>query len=122
ARLESAAHVGQVMEELRRSLRPDIEPLTKEQLIQREMTFWRKNAPLGYIFMVGATMGFVVGVVICYQIVYADIADHLREFATLKAIGYGRGYFLGLILRQCLYLAVLGFLPGLAISYVSYRV
>src|SRR5205823_9807523 len=72
--------------------------------------------------MVGAVMGFVVGVVICYQIVYADIADHMREFATLKAIGYGRRYFLGLILRQCVYLAVLGFLPGLAITYVSYRV
>ena len=51
-----------------------------------------------------------------------DIADHLREFATLKAIGYGGRYFFGLVLRQCLYLALLGFVPGLIVSFVSYRV
>ena len=71
--------------------------------------------------MVGTVMGFVVGVVICYQIVYADIADHMREFATLKAIGYGSYYFVGLVLEQCFYLSLLGFIPGLVISYISYR-
>jgi len=120
-RLEPEARVEEVIEDLRHSLPPDIEPFTKERLIQREMTFWRKNAPLGYIFMVGATMGFVVGVVICYQIVYADIADHMREFATLKAMGYSGRYFLGLVLKQCLYLALLGFVPGWIISWLSYR-
>ena len=55
-RLEKTARVDEVLENLRQSLPADIEPFTKERLIQREMTFWRKNAPLGYIFMVGATM------------------------------------------------------------------
>jgi putative ABC transport system permease protein len=121
-RLESGADAKQVVSALRQALPDDVQVLTKDRMITREKYFWRTNAPLGYIFMVGAAMGFVVGVVICYQIVYADISDHMREFATLKAIGYGRGYFLGLILRQCLYLAVLGFLPGLVISYISYRI
>jgi len=121
-RVESDANVESVLTELAQSLPPDVEALTKQQLIEREKKFWQENAPLGYIFMVGAVMGFVVGVVICYQIVYADIADHLREFATLKAIGYGSGYFLALVMEQCIYLSLLGFLPGLAISYVSYRV
>jgi len=121
-RVESDANVESVLTELAQSLPPDVEALTKQQLIEREKKFWQENAPLGYIFMVGAVMGFVVGVVICYQIVYADIADHLREFATLKAIGYGSGYFLALVMEQCLYLSLLGFLPGLAVSYVSYRV
>ncbi len=121
-RLAPGANMSEVLAELSRSLPDDVEALTKERLIEREMTFWRKNAPLGYIFMVGATMGFVVGVVICYQIVYADIADHMREFATLKAIGYGSQYFLSLVLRQCLYLSVLGFLPGLAVSFLAYKI
>lgn len=120
-RLEPDADAATVLAQLRRSLPGDVEALSRQQMIDREKAFWQKNAPLGYIFMVGATMGFVVGVVICYQIVSADIADHLREFATLKAIGYGSAYFVGLVLRQCLYLAVLGFLPGAAVSYVSYR-
>ena len=66
----------------------------KERLIQREMNILADECPLGYIFMVGAVMGFVVGVVICYQIVYADIADHMREFATLKASATASRYFL----------------------------
>jgi putative ABC transport system permease protein len=121
-RLEKEANIEEVMAHLRSSLPDDVEALTKERLIQREMTFWRKNAPLGYIFMVGATMGFVVGVVICYQIVYADITDHMREFATLKAMGYSSSYFFALVLEQCLYLSLLGFVPGLVISFIAYRV
>jgi putative ABC transport system permease protein len=120
-RLAAGANRAAVLDGLRRTLPADVEPIAKDQLIEREKHFWRTNAPLGYIFMVGAVMGFVVGVVICYQIVYADIADHLREFATLKAIGYGSRYFFGLVLRQCLYLALLGFVPGLIVSFVSYR-
>ncbi|HEY2414866.1 MAG TPA: ABC transporter permease DevC [Pirellulaceae bacterium] len=121
-RLEKDAKVEEVLAHLRSTLPDDVEALTKERLIQREMTFWRKNAPLGYIFMVGATMGFVVGIVICYQIVYADITDHMREFATLKAMGYSGSYFFGLVLEQCLYLSLLGFVPGLIISWIAYRV
>jgi len=119
-RLEPGADPELVLEQLRRSLPPDVEPLSKERLIEREMTFWRTNAPLGYIFMVGATMGFVVGVVICYQIIYADITDHMREFATLKAMGYKSPYFIGLVLQQCLYLSLLGFVPGALISWAAY--
>jgi putative ABC transport system permease protein len=121
-RLEPNADINSVLEDLRQTLPTDVMPLTKERLIEREMTFWKKNAPLGYIFMVGATMGFVVGVVICYQIVYADIADHMREFATLKAIGYGNGFFISLVLQQCLYLSFLGFVPGFIVSFIGYRV
>jgi putative ABC transport system permease protein len=65
-------------------------------------------------------MGFVVGIVICYQIIHADISDHLREFATLKAMGYQTPFFLQLVLKQSLYLSLLGFVPGVAISYVAY--
>jgi putative ABC transport system permease protein len=120
-RLEPGASVDRVLSELSQSLPSDVEVMTKEQLIEREKKFWKENAPLGYIFMVGAVMGFVVGVVICYQIVYADITDHMREFATLKAIGYSSRYFLALVLEQCFYLSLLGFLPGLVVSYIAYR-
>jgi putative ABC transport system permease protein len=120
-RLEPGANVNTVLSQLAQTLPPDVQALSKQQLIDHEKKFWQQNAPLGYIFMVGAVMGFVVGVVICYQIVYADIADHMREFATLKAIGYGSTYFFGLVLEQCLYLSLFGFLPGLVISYLTYR-
>ena len=115
------ADVFKVLAELRAALPSDVEPVLREELIEREMTFWRTNAPLGYIFLVGAVMGFVVGIVICYQIIHADISDHLREFATLKAMGYQGPFFIRLVLLQSMYLSLLGFVPGVAISYLAYH-
>jgi putative ABC transport system permease protein len=100
----------------------DVNVFTRDELIDREMQFWRKGAPVGFIFMVGVYMGFVVGVIICYQIIYSDIADHMGEFATLKAMGYTNSYFVYLVLRQSLYLSVMGFLPGALLSYGCYLI
>jgi putative ABC transport system permease protein len=61
-------------------------------------------------------MGFAVGLAICYQVLFAEIADRLPQFATLKAMGYTDGALLRVVLRESLYLALLGFAVGLAIS------
>jgi putative ABC transport system permease protein len=98
----------------------DVAVFTKAEFIAREMAFWRRSTPIGYIFAVGTIMGFFVGVVICYQVIYADVAGHLREFATLKAMGYPQRYFVALVLRQSLYLSLFGFIPGLIVSFVLY--
>lgn len=107
---------AQITGQLNASLPADMIAYTKAEFIDREKTFWRTNAPIGYIFSVGAVMGFVVGVIIVYQIIYSDIADHMSEFATMKAMGYGNGYFFRLVLAQALYLSLLGFLPGALVS------
>ena len=57
-------------------------------LVTLEQAFWDKVAPIGTVFMIGVVMGFIVGMAICYQVLYADISDRLGEFATLKAMGY----------------------------------
>ena len=65
------------------------------------------------MFGVGSVLGFVVGVVICYQILYMDVMDHLPQFATLKAIGYRDGFLRRVVLQEALILSLAGFLPGL---------
>ena len=65
-------------------------------------------------------MGFIVGVVIVYQILYSDVADHLPEYATLKAMGYKNKYLMGVLLQQAVILAVLGFIPSLGVSWFVY--
>jgi putative ABC transport system permease protein len=50
--------------------------------------------------------------VICYQVLSSDIRDHLAEYATLKAIGYGNTYLVKVVCRQALWLALLGFIPA----------
>lgn len=106
---------------LNRQLPQDVRVMTKQEAIRREKTFWRTNAPIGYIFTVGAVMGFIVGIVICYQIIYADISDHLAEFATLKAMGYHDRYFLSLVIWQSFYLSWIGFVPGALVSWGLYN-
>ena len=90
--------------------------------ISREQKFWATATPIGNIFMIGTVMGLVVGAIICYQIQFTDISDHMPEFATLKAMGYGARYFWSIILCQSFYLACLGFIPGLVVSYALFQV
>jgi putative ABC transport system permease protein len=67
------------------------------------------------VFGFGVVMGLVVGMIIVYQILFADIADHLKEYATLKAMGYTNGYLAGVVLMEATILGVAGFVPGIAI-------
>ena len=98
---------------------PGVAVLTHDQLIAKELKFQETN-PTGPIFTFGAIMGFVVGVVIVYQVLYADVSDHLAEYATLKAMGYSDMALLGVIFQEASILAVLGFIPGLVISFGMY--
>jgi putative ABC transport system permease protein len=94
--------------------------LLKNEFIKNEISFWDKSTPIGYIFFVGTVMGFIVGMIICYQIIYSDIADHMGEFATLKAMGYQNHYFIGLVLQMSVYLSLIGYVPGLLMSLMIY--
>lgn len=70
-----------------RSLENDVEVHTRASFAQREIDYWEGTTPIGYVFGFGLVMGFVVGGIIVYQILFASISDHLREYATLKAFG-----------------------------------
>ena len=98
----------------------DVLILSKEEFIAFEREYWEKSTAIGFIFTLGAAMGLIVGIVIVYQILYTDVADHLPEYATLKAMGYTNNYLLILVFQQALILACVGFVPGWAISAFFY--
>ena len=111
----------QVKDQLQTIVGKEIKAYTRKELVEKEIRFWDKNTPIGVIFKVGMIMGFVVGILICYQVLYNDIADHMAEFATLMAMGYSRGYFVSVVVREAIYLALFGFLPGLCISWLLFQ-
>jgi putative ABC transport system permease protein len=115
-RLAPGADPAAVRARLARDLPSDVHVLTMDDLAAREVAYWAASTPIGYVFTFGAVMGIVVGAIIVYQILFADIADHLAEYATLKAMGYGGGYLAAVVLAEAVVLAVLGFLPGTAVS------
>jgi putative ABC transport system permease protein len=100
------------------ALDPDVWRVTSRQsLIDQEIQFWNRQTPIGMIFFIGSLMGFAVGVIICYQILFNSIHDSLPEFATLKAMGYDNYFFVVLVIKQSLYLSLLGFVPALLVSW-----
>jgi putative ABC transport system permease protein len=88
--------------------------------LARDTAFQTTQRPVGIIFGMGVLMGALVGIIIVYQVLSSDVADHLREYATMKAMGYRQGFFLGIILEQALVLASLGFIPGSLFAYGLY--
>ena len=106
---------------LARDLPGDVATYTRAELAAREQAFWKSHTPVGTVFGMGMAMGFVVGVVICYQVLHGDIRSQLPEYATLKAMGYGTGFFVGVVLREALILSALAFAPGLLLSLALYE-
>ena len=50
-----------------------------------------------------------------------DVASHLREYATFKAMGFGQRFFLGIVFEEAMVLAVFGYVPGFLISAALYK-
>ncbi|HEY7330120.1 MAG TPA: ABC transporter permease DevC [Gemmataceae bacterium] len=115
------ADVQTVYRSLQQVLPKDVRVFTKEEFVKREKAYWGKTTPMGFIFFLGMCVGFIVGAVICYQIISADVSGYLPQFATLKAMGYSDAFLNGVVLREALWLAVLGFVPGWGLSWLLYR-
>ncbi len=111
-RLTPGADPSTVATRLQRLLPGDVKVYTKKGFEEFEKNYWRSSTAIGFIFSLGAGMGFVVGCVIVYQILYSDVSDHLPEYATLMAMGYRLIGLLAVVAREALILAVLGYLPA----------
>jgi putative ABC transport system permease protein len=89
--------------------------------IAADIAYQTTQRPVGLVFGFGVFIGLLVGIVIVYQVLSTDVADHLREYATFKAMGYPHRFFLGVVLEEAVILGSLGFLPGFAFALTSYH-
>ena len=88
--LKPGSDLDSLIKQMRRDLQDpfeDVKVLSKVEFIEFERDYWRSSTAIGFIFTLGTAIGFLVGTVIVYQILYTDITDHLAEYATLKAMG-----------------------------------
>lgn len=95
---------------------PSLRIRSYDQAAQEDLRYQQTRRPTGIIFGFGVLIGVLVGLVIVYQVLSTDVADHLREYATFKAMGYGPRFFLGIVFEEALVLGVLGFIPGLIVG------
>jgi putative ABC transport system permease protein len=116
------ANPSEVRDRMNEHLPADVRVLTKAEFRQEEREYWAWHTGIGYIFTLGVFIGLIVGAVIVYQILYTDVTDHLPEYATLKAMGYGNRYLSGLVLREAFILSLIGYVPAYLIAKVLYFV
>ncbi len=117
--LEPGANAQTVSDRIRATLSKDLKVLTPAELAQGERDFvatW----PQGKVLNFGAVIGFIVGIIIVYQVIYTDVSEHLPEYATLKAMGYQDRDLSLVVLQESLILAIMGFIPGYLISHGIY--
>jgi putative ABC transport system permease protein len=120
-RVRPGADLELLRDAIQAALPAGVQVLTKPGLVAREQSFWDKVAPIGTVFMIGVVMGFIVGMGICYQVLYSDIGDRLGEFATLKAMGYSNTWLFGRVVEQAVYLSLLGYVAGVIVSLLAFR-
>jgi len=118
--LSPGADIAAIQAKLRDRLPKDVGVYTKAELIERERQF-HETQPEGVILKFGTIVGFVVGVIILYQVLYSDVSDHLSEYATLKAMGYSDRSLLMVVLGEAIVLGVMGFIPGFIASIGLYE-
>jgi len=111
-----------VQRTLRKALPGTIAVFTKPELIAFERKFQAAVSSAGPIFAMGTIVGFIVGMLISYQVTYTDLADQLPQYATLKAVGYRTGYLLRVVLEQAAFNALAGWILAFLVSIVLYRI
>ena len=119
---DPSVHPNVMVKQLRTTL-PAIDSVvdTLAEAASRDSDYQLTQKPVGIIFGFGVILGIFVGIIIVYQVLSTDVADHLSEYATFKAMGYKQSFFLGIIFEEAIILAVLGFIPGIALSLGLYK-
>ena len=107
----------QLKQKLKQTLPNDVQVLSREEMSMVMRTFWQKRTGVGFVLSLGAAIGVLVGMVVVGQILYSSVSDHLKEFGTLKAMGASDWVIYGIILEQALWMAVLGYIPGMALCF-----
>jgi putative ABC transport system permease protein len=109
-------HPGTPLPVLKRAIQtrlPEVDVWTRDEFSRRARLFWVRKTGAGGAILLVAILGFLVGMVIVSQNIYATTMENLEEFATLKAIGARRWYVQKVVLTQALACGIVGSTVGL---------
>jgi len=116
--LDGNADTDEVRDQLISSLPDDVRVMTYDEFIAAERAFFITTKPIGIFLQTSMWVAFLVGSVILLQVISTDIVNRLKEFATLKAMGFGPEFVFGIGLFQALLLATGAFVLALVVSSV----
>jgi putative ABC transport system permease protein len=114
--------VSDVQKALRATMPVYVVTLSKSELIDKEARYLSEVTAVGPILAIGILVGFAVGMLICYQILFSELSDQLSQYATLKAMGYQNSYLMKIVVQQAVFYALLGYVPAWLICQVVFKV
>jgi putative ABC transport system permease protein len=89
---------------------------TQAEMAQRTRAYWLQRTRIGFLLGLVAVVGLVVGMTVVGQILYTSVAEHIKEYGTLRAMGAPDSLFYGVVAEQAMLMALLGFVPGIILS------
>ena len=92
----------------------------KEGFIRNEMKFYSEDTPIGFIFDAGLLVGVIVGIVFISQVLHGIVSDNMREYATLRAMGYKQVFFVILVSAIAIAIALITYVPSAIVSFFVY--
>jgi putative ABC transport system permease protein len=119
-RLKAGVGPGRVAGDLQNLAGAGTRIFTRQELDAHETAYWTTRTSVGIIFGSGLLISLVVGIMIVYQIVSAQVGRQLPQFATLKAIGYRDRSLAATVSAMSLLIVIAGFIPALAAALGLY--
>ena len=96
---------------------PEADVWTRDEFASRAREYWLLQTGAGGALLTAGLLGFLVGVLIISQTIYATTMENIEEFATLKALGASNLFVARLVWAQAVVSAVLGAAAGISIAY-----
>lgn len=120
ARVARGYDAAGVQRELRARL-PEVDVWRREEFSRHAQRFWVVKTGAGGALLTAAFLGFLVGLVIVSQNIYATTMENLEEYATLKAMGASRRYIRRVVLTQAVVSGIIGSALGVAATFPATR-
>ncbi|MBF0528136.1 MAG: FtsX-like permease family protein [Deltaproteobacteria bacterium] len=119
--LRAGVDPEEIRHRLSELLPKDLRVITSKEFQQEEQDYWISRTAIGFVFRVGMLVGLFVGAIVVYQILYTDVMDYLREYATLKALGITNMFLFRIVMTEAVILLVASAFPSTILSNLLFH-
>src|SRR5258707_12688889 len=113
-RVSKGSSVSDVKQSLQKRL-PEVDVLTREEFAHKSRMYWVIKTGAGSAILTAAVLGFLIGLVVVSQTIYANTMENIEEYATLKALGASRVFVACVVLSWALICGAVGSILGLLV-------
>jgi len=111
-RVSKGSSVSDVKQNLHDRL-PEVDVLTRDEFAHKSRMYWTIKTGAGGAILTAAVLGFLIGLVVVSQTIYANTMENIEEYATLKALGAPKALVARIVLTQALLCGAVGSVLGL---------